>query len=100
MKQLIITYLRNVTLALDRLLNVVFLHGIPEETVSVASAKARNNGKRWACILCKWFDYTIERDHCTKSLSDEPTPLHAGVRALIQLILVTLVIHYALRFFI
>lgn len=87
-------YIRHLTLALDHLLNVLLFNGLPNETVSVNAANARNQGKRWACILCRWFDLTIERDHCNKALLPIPTPIHAGVRALIQLIVITALIYY------
>uniref|UniRef100_E6VL50 Uncharacterized protein n=1 Tax=Rhodopseudomonas palustris (strain DX-1) TaxID=652103 RepID=E6VL50_RHOPX len=59
-------YAYRVLVALDHLLNAV-LGGYPDETVSYRSATARDEGKRWGCVLCKVLD-AIDRDHCTKAL--------------------------------
>lgn len=56
----------NLFVAYDQVLNVLLL-GEPHETVSLRSAKARDQGKRWGCILCRLLD-RIHRAHCDKVL--------------------------------
>ena len=87
-------YLRNTGLALDRFLNCLLLAGDPADTVSVHAAHEQANGRRWACVLCKWLSMTVERDHCTKTLADDvPTKTAASVRGLAQMILVVVVLY-------
>ena len=81
-------YLRNVGLALDKLINAV-AGGAHDETVSERAAREELTGKRWACYLCKWFHYTVERNHCAKTLDPHtPTKIIACVRALAQMLFV------------
>lgn len=49
---------------LNVFLNVTFLGGRPQETISVHAARARQEGARWGCVLCRWLSRTVERDHC------------------------------------
>ena len=49
----------------DQLGNVA-LNGDPRETISSRADYAREDGKRWACVLCKILD-KIEKDHCKNS---------------------------------
>lgn len=37
------------------------------QPISARAAKARRDGKRWGCWLCKLLDY-IDKDHCNKNL--------------------------------
>ena len=37
------------------------------QPISARAAKARNDGRRWGCWLCKLLDY-IDDDHCNKNL--------------------------------
>lgn len=37
------------------------------QPISARAAKARRDGKRWGCWLCKLLDY-IDDDHCNKNL--------------------------------
>lgn len=60
-------YVRNIAVWLDQGLNVVFLGGDPDETISSVAAKARNAGRRWGCVLCKLLD-RLDPDHCTRYL--------------------------------
>ncbi len=54
-----------IALAWDRLLNAV-TGGQSTETVSSRANRARSEGRRWGCVLCKILD-RIEKDHCSKS---------------------------------
>jgi hypothetical protein len=44
--------------------------GDPGETISVAAAKARNQGKPWGCVLCRFLAMLLRDDHCTKALNN------------------------------
>ncbi len=85
-------YIRNVGLALDKLFNAV-TGGSHDETVSERAAREELVGKRWACKLCKWFHYTVERNHCAKTLDPSaPTKTAACIRALLQMVVVVWVV--------
>lgn len=49
----------------DQLGNVA-LNGSEDETISSRAGRARENGKRWGCVLCKFLDW-LDPDHCNKS---------------------------------
>ena len=51
---------------LDELLNTLTL-GSPDETISSRSEKARNKGKAWGCVMCKFLNI-FQKEHCNKSL--------------------------------
>lgn len=62
-------YFWNILLWIDQGLNTL-TGGDPDETVSSRAAKAKRNGRRWGCVLCKvlnWFD----RNHCEKSIEED-----------------------------
>ncbi|MYM70541.1 hypothetical protein GTP45_27565 [Pseudoduganella sp. FT55W] len=40
--------------------------GLDTETVSSRASRARKEGRRWGCILCRILD-RIDPDHCSKS---------------------------------
>lgn len=82
-------------LALDRFINALLLGGTPNQTVSINAAIARRDGKVWGCILCRWFDWTIEVAHCDKALNDTDTSPAAGLKALLQLIIINASIYYS-----
>ena len=84
-------YLRNLTLALDRFLNVLLLGGRPDETISYNAAIAEKKGKKWGCYLCKFFHW-VEHHHCTKTFNNQQTGDDAGLRFLVLLLLVFYVI--------
>lgn len=84
-------WLRRFGMALDRLLNVVGSNGSPDETISIHAAHERKD-KLWACVMCKWLGLTVEKNHCDKVLTGEPTAPAAGLRALLQLVAVATVI--------
>jgi hypothetical protein len=55
-----------ILIALDQLINTI-LNGYPHETISSRAEKARLNGKKWGCVLCKVLD-RLDPNHCAKSL--------------------------------
>lgn len=59
-------YLFSLLVALDQVLNAL-LGGYADETISYRSAKAREQGQRWGCVLCKALD-KIDPDHCAKTV--------------------------------
>jgi len=40
--------------------------GLDTETVSSRASRARREGRRWGCVLCRVLDW-IEKDHCKNS---------------------------------
>jgi hypothetical protein len=52
-------------LAFDRLGNAA-TNGADTETISSRADKARQNGRMWGCILCKFLD-GIDANHCQNS---------------------------------
>lgn len=63
---LILRYLMNWLILLDQALNTLAA-GSPNETISERAAKARNAGKEWGCILCRFLNW-INPDHCDNAL--------------------------------
>ncbi|WP_454731500.1 MULTISPECIES: hypothetical protein [Cupriavidus] len=59
-------YLLNLLIAIDQGANTL-LGGDPDETISSRAGKGQAEGKRWACVLCRFLDW-FERGHCTKSI--------------------------------
>lgn len=55
-----------VLVAFDRLVNAL-LRGKDRETISSRAARARAEGKRWGCVLCRLLD-RIECGHCDRSI--------------------------------
>ena len=49
----------------DQKANTAF-NGSEDETISSRAARARDNGRRWGCILCRLLD-AIDHNHCNKS---------------------------------
>jgi len=63
-------FLRNVFIALDRLLNVLLL-GSCDETISERTARLRNSGSKTGCALCAVMSFVfrwISKDHCSYAL--------------------------------
>jgi hypothetical protein len=54
--------------AYDRLGNVV-ANGDGKETISSRANRARQERRRWGCILCRWLD-AIDKDHCRQSAGE------------------------------
>lgn len=88
-------YVGRVGEELDRFLNVLLLGGQIGETISLHAATQAAAGDRWACVLCKWLHWTVERDHCPKTLTNTSTPIAAGLRAGAQLVAVATVVSVA-----
>lgn len=61
-------YLLNILKWLDIGVNVIFLFGSSNETISERSAKARAAGRRWGCVLCRMLD-RINPGHCDRALT-------------------------------
>jgi hypothetical protein len=80
------TYLGRVGEELDRFINVTVLDGAVGQTVSMHAAADAGQGKLWACMLCRWLSWTVETDHCRKTLQGEAVKTMTGVRAGVQLI--------------
>jgi 4-amino-4-deoxy-L-arabinose transferase-like glycosyltransferase len=62
----------NVALAVDDLDNVAF-NGRLGQSISSRAANANQQGKRWGCILCKYFLDVVDPgppNHCTRALTD------------------------------
>lgn len=59
-------YLLNLLIAIDQGANTL-LGGDPDETISSRAGKGQAQGKRWACVLCRFLDW-FQRDHCAKSI--------------------------------
>jgi hypothetical protein len=70
-------YLLNWALLLDEFGNTL-TGGDPGETISSRAGKGELEGKRWACILCRFLDL-FQKDHCLKSIDSDD-----GTRAVIK----------------
>ncbi|MFM0300026.1 hypothetical protein PQQ99_07850 [Paraburkholderia sediminicola] len=60
-------YLLNWLILLDQAGNTL-AGGSPNETISERSAKARNEGKKWGCVLCKFLGW-VNPGHCDRALT-------------------------------
>jgi hypothetical protein len=54
--------------AIDITTNTGF-NGKPDTTISARTARARNAGKTWGCVLCKFYAL-FQADHCDLALKD------------------------------
>lgn len=61
-----IAYMDGIVVSVSIMLNAI-LGGEPPETLSYRSAKARADGRRWGCILCRALD-ALDPDHCKRTL--------------------------------
>lgn len=52
--------------AYDQLANAAF-GGSEDETISSRAGRAKRQGKRWACVLCRLLD-AIDPNHCERSI--------------------------------
>ncbi len=59
-------YLRALV-GLDNAGSAALLGSDGRTTISARAAKARDQGARWGCVLCRVLD-AIDPDHCDKSL--------------------------------
>jgi hypothetical protein len=62
----VLRYVMNFLILLDEALNTLAA-GSPNETVSERAAKARNEGRKWGCVLCGFLN-RINPGHCDKAL--------------------------------
>lgn len=69
MVKLIQRYLLNFAIWLDEGGNTL-TGGDPGETISSRSAKARNEGRWWGCVMCKLLNL-FQRGHCDKALEPD-----------------------------
>ena len=70
-------YLRRVALGLDLFASTIS-GGEPGDTISLRAAVARNENKRWGCVLCKFLNI-FQADHCGKTiLADDAQRLEWG----------------------
>lgn len=63
-------YLWNIIIWFDQGVNVVFMRGDPDETVSSRAAKAQRKGRRWGCVLCRFMDF-FDKNHCEKNIEPD-----------------------------
>lgn len=63
----VLRYLMNLLILLDQALNTIAA-GSPNETISERAARARNAGREWGCVLCRFLDW-INPNHCDKALT-------------------------------
>lgn len=63
-------YLLNILKWLDTGVNVIFLFGASNETISERAAKARNAGREWGCVLCRFLN-RVNPGHCDNALSSK-----------------------------
>lgn len=63
----LLRYAMNILILLDQALNTLAA-GSPNETISERAAKARNKGKRWGCVLCRFLNW-INPGHCDNALT-------------------------------
>lgn len=62
-------YLMNWLRWIDEGLNVL-TGGDANETMSSRAGKGVKEGKRWACVLCRFLDL-IQKDHCARSINPD-----------------------------
>jgi len=60
-------YIHKVLIALDQFGSVV-IGGKTDQTLSGRAGLARNNGKRWGCIVCSVLGFITRSDHCSKAI--------------------------------
>lgn len=69
-------YAINALIGLDQFANAV-AGGDPRETISSRSAKARDEGREWGCLMCAFLGWAATKiegkptDHCTQSLEPQ-----------------------------
>jgi hypothetical protein len=60
-------FLLNLLLLVDESGNTL-TGGSPNETISERAAKARNAGRKWGCVLCRFLDW-CQANHCDNALT-------------------------------
>lgn len=56
---------KGIAIAIDRAANGAF-NGHPSETISSRANRAKSNGYKWGCVLCKFLDW-FKKGHCEDS---------------------------------
>ena len=78
-----------------------FTGGIKGTTVSLRVAEAccppgtDPNYRKPSCWVCWWLSHTVQKDHCQKQFTDEPTPSLSAVLAGVQFTLAIGLIGFA-----
>lgn len=54
-----------IAIAFDRLTNIA-ANGSEYETISSRAFRAKSNGRKWGCVLCRLLD-RLDPNHCDKS---------------------------------
>ena len=83
--------------ALDEGLNVVLFNGDPHVTISEHAADAQHAKRRWGCVLCQWLSWTVERNHCAKTLAGTSMTRLGALFAGAQLVTVAIVLRLLVR---
>lgn len=60
-------YWKRVLISLDQLINVVFLNGDEDETISSRLGKRQRKGCKFSKFICKILSL-VDKDHCRKSI--------------------------------
>lgn len=60
-------YILNILLWLDIGCNVLIFGGSPYETMSSRVGKQAEQGKQWACKVCRALAYILGKHHCKNS---------------------------------
>jgi hypothetical protein len=60
-------WLWNLLVWLDEGVNVVLLRGNAHETISQRAAWAKQAGKDWGCVLCRFLDW-VRPNHCENAI--------------------------------
>jgi hypothetical protein len=85
-----ISYFKNLGVALDETLNVLLLNGDPGQTISYHAAIAEEDGRRWGCWLCWALARLIQPRHCPLQLEPGAEPTSAALRAGVLLVAVAI----------
>jgi hypothetical protein len=93
-----ISYLKNLGVALDEALNVLVLNGDPDQTISYHAALAEEDGRRWGCWLCWALACLVQPRHCPLQLEPGAEPTSAALRAGVLLLMAATAIVFAARF--
>ena len=59
--------------------------GLPKETISLRAARARQQGRAWGCVLCRWLSLSTRSHHCENVLRGVAVSGFAAISAAIQI---------------
>lgn len=62
------TYQWKSAVMLDRTVNVEWMNGVPDESISARAAYSAKAGKMWGCVLCKLLNL-ISKGHCDRVIA-------------------------------